>query len=466
MSQTNTENFLNWDLSTLSEAIQARKVSPVEVTKKLIEKIEESNEDLNAYITVARDEAISEAKQAENEINNGETRGPLHGVPIAIKDIIYSKDIKTTMGSEIYKDFVPDEDATVIEKLREAGAIIIGKLNTHQFAFGATGDRSYFGAVKNPHDRTKMTGGSSSGSGAAVAASLCYGALGTDTGGSIRIPASFNGIVGMKPTFGLVSKNGSYPLNQSMDHIGPMTRTVKDNALMLNVLAGYDERDLYSIQKEPEDYTRLLNKDINGSVIGIPSSNNHPYVHDEIKKSIDEAIETFRSLGAEIKEIDFPHMDKILAAFRMTITSEAYSVHEEQLEEKFDLYDEELRNRLLTGKPITAPEYIRAQHTKQWAIAEYDKILSEVDVILTPTMPLLPADIDQRDIDINGTSVHISLLLNHFTGPINLIGFPAISVPCGFSQSKLPIGLQLIGKPFDEANLYRFAAAFEIQTNK
>jgi aspartyl-tRNA(Asn)/glutamyl-tRNA(Gln) amidotransferase subunit A len=453
-------NFLDWDLVTLSDAIRNKQISPVEVTRKMLERIAAENDQLNAYITVTDNEALAQAAQAEKEINAGNMKGYLHGIPIALKDLIYTKDITTTMGSEIYSEYIPDYDAAAVEKLKEAGAVIIGKLNTHQFAYGATGDRSFFGPVRNPYDTSKVSGGSSSGSGAAVAASLCYASLGTDTGGSIRIPSSFGGIVGMRPTFGLVSTYGVFPLCKTLDTIGPMTKTVKDNAVLLSLLAGFDERDLHSIQKDPEDFTRYLDKGVEGTVIGVPPSNFFDHVNEEITRDVHQAIETFRSLGAEIRTVEIPDLEQTLAAFRVTLKSEAYSGHVERLQEyPASQWDEEVRERLLTGSTITAHEYIQAQQVKQWAIREYNKMFSEVDVLVIPALPILPFDINQREIKINDSMEPVSLQLNRFTGSISLIGFPSLTVPCGMSSAGLPIGLQLVGKPFDEANLYRFGSA-------
>jgi aspartyl-tRNA(Asn)/glutamyl-tRNA(Gln) amidotransferase subunit A len=456
-----SNDMLYWDLASLSKAIRKREVSPVEITRNLLDRIHSANKQLNAYITVSADEALAAASEAEREIVAGNIKGDLHGIPIALKDLIYTKDIKTTMGSEIYSNFIPDHDAAVVEKLKTAGAVILGKLNTHQFAYGTTGDRSYFGAIRNPYDTSKIAGGSSSGSGAAVAASLCYAALGTDTGGSIRIPSSFCGIVGMKPTFGRVSKYGVFPLCWSLDHVGPMTRTVKDNAMMLNVLSGYDQRDPYSKKTETEDFTRFLDQGIKGRVIGIPSSFYFENVSEEVKSNIEQAVETFRRLGAEIKIIDIPIMKEVTASFLMTLKSESYTFHKEELFNHEGRWDEEIRERLLTGSTVKADEYIRAQQIRIMAVREFNRVFNEVEILITPTVPILPFDINQREIELNGSKEHVSSVLNRLTGPTSLIGFPSLSIPCGFSQSGLPIGLQLIGKPLDEANIYQFAEAFE-----
>jgi aspartyl-tRNA(Asn)/glutamyl-tRNA(Gln) amidotransferase subunit A len=461
MAQKYKDEFLKWDLKTLSNGIRTKEISPLEVTRHLLKRIEAVNPKLNAFITVLYEEALESASQAETEIVTGNWRGPLHGIPIGLKDLICTKNIKTTMGSQIYKDFVPVYDATVVEKLKRAGAVIIGKLNTHQFAYGPTGDRSYFGAVKNPHDLTKMSGGSSSGSGAAVSAGLCYAALGTDTGGSIRIPSACCGIVGMKPTFGRVSKYGVYPLSYTLDHVGPMTRTVFDNAVLLNVLAGYDERDPYSVRKEEEDFTRMIWKGIKGSVIGVPSSFFFENLESEVESKLRKALEVFEGLGAEIRLVDLPDMQKISLAQQITIRSESYAVHRETLLIYSELYDIEVRDRLLLGEDIKVYEYVQSQQIKHFAQREFLKILENVDVLVTPTLPILPPDINQREVYIKGNGEHVRDALLRLTSPSNFTGFPSISIPCGFSEAGLPIGMQIIGRPFDEANLYRFAYAFE-----
>ncbi|SEC16184.1 amidase [Paenibacillus sp. GP183] len=454
-------DILNWSLSTLSNAIRKKMISPVEVTNRLLKRIEAINPIINCYVTVLVEEAKELALEAEKEIAAGSWKGPLHGVPIGIKDLIYTKDIKTTMGSAIFKDFVPDHDASVVERLKQAGAIIIGKQNTHQFAYGPTGDRSFFGPVRNPHNTSKMTGGSSSGSAAAVASALCYGAIGSDTGGSIRIPSAACGVVGMKPTFGRVSKFGVYPLSQTLDHIGPITRTVQDNAILLNLLSGYDSRDPYSVKSDAEDFTKLLEHGIKGSVIGVPKSFYFEKLETEIEAQIHQALEIFKSLGAEIRPIDIPGLDEISMAHQTIIRSETYALHENMLRDCPEQYEEEVRERLLLGLEPKAYEYVKALQIREIAKHVFHKALTEVEVILTPTIAILPPDLQQREININGQREQVRSALTRFTGLTNLNGFPSISIPCGLSASSLPIGFQLIGKPFDEANVYRFANAYE-----
>jgi aspartyl-tRNA(Asn)/glutamyl-tRNA(Gln) amidotransferase subunit A len=460
------EDIWNWSLSALSSAIRNKSVSPVEVTNKLLKRIEEVNPIINSYITVLFEEAKESALEAEREITAGNWKGPLHGIPIGVKDIIYTKNIKTTMGSAIFKDFVPDYDAAVVERLKQAGAVLIGKQNTHQFAYGPTGDRSFFGPVRNPHNTSKMPGGSSSGSSAAVASGLCYGSIGSDTGGSIRIPSASCGIVGMKPTFGRVSKYGVYPLSRTLDHIGPITRTVHDNAVLLNVLSGYDFRDPYSVKTENEDFTRLLDHGIKGSIIGIPSSYYFEKLEPEVEKQILQALEVLKSLGAEIRPIDIPRLQEISLAHQTIAKCEAYALHEKMLQDFPEQYEEEVRERLLTGLAPKAYEYVQAQEIREVADQVFRKALTEAEVIITPTLSILPPDLQQREVNINGHQEQVRASLTRFTGPTNLNGFPSISIPCGFSASGLPIGMQLIGKPLDEANLYRFANAFEHGSGK
>ncbi|GHH98841.1 amidase [Neobacillus kokaensis] len=460
------DSLIKTDISSLSYAYRKKQISPTEITRKIIERILSKDKELNSYITITENEALIQAKQAEKEINSGNMKGPLHGVPIALKDLIYTKNVKTTMGSEIYKNFIPSYNATVVEKLIKAGAVILGKLNTHQFAYGTTGDRSYFGPVRNVHNPEKISGGSSSGSGAAVAADLCFAALGTDTGGSIRIPSSFNGIVGLKPTFGRVSKYGVFPLCWTMDTVGPMTKTVQDNAILLNVLSGFDVNDPFCAERETPDFTTSLNKGLKGMTIGVPKTSFFEVENDEINQSFSVMLDTLQKLGGKVKFLEIPNMEELIEAFRITLKCEAFTVHKERLQEYPDLWDEEVKNRLFTGTHINATDYITAQQIKQQAIQKFRKVFSEINVLVTPTVPILPRNINEREIKIGSSTVHISSVLNKFTGPFNLLGLPGLSMPCGVSKTGLPIGIQLVGKWFDEATIYQIASALEVSTKE
>jgi aspartyl-tRNA(Asn)/glutamyl-tRNA(Gln) amidotransferase subunit A len=446
-------------LTGLAREFWARRLSPVEVVRVLLGRIEA--DDTNSFVTITAERALEEASRAEGEILAGRYKGPLHGVPVALKDIINTEGVRTTMGSALYAGHVPDHSATVARKLEEAGSILIGKTNTHEFAYGPTGDRSHFGPSRNPHDTRRITGGSSGGSGAAIAANLCYGALGSDTGGSIRIPAALCGGVGMKPTFGRVSKMGVFPLSWSLDHVGPITRTVEDNALMLNALAGHDSEDLYSVDLPPEDFTRDLERGLQRAGIGIPTSFYTEHVDEEVEARLRQAADVFVSLGSEVREVEIPNLWDTLRAQRLVLAAEAYAVHEERLENEPEKFGEEARERLMEGARPRAYRYANARRRGMLATEEFARALHGVDAILTPTLPIAAPEIGQREINIGDYEETVRSALTRFTGPTDLTGHPSLSVPCGTTASGLPVGLQLIGRHFEEATLYRFAHAYE-----
>jgi aspartyl-tRNA(Asn)/glutamyl-tRNA(Gln) amidotransferase subunit A len=446
-------------LADLSRELQARRLSPVEVVRALLERIEV--DESNSFVTVTAERALEEASRAEAEIQAGDYRGALHGVPVGLKDLIYTAGVRTTMGSAFFADYVPDESATVARRLEEAGSILIGKTNTHEFAYGPTGDRSYFGPTRNPHDPRRISGGSSGGSAAAVTASLLYASLGSDTAGSIRIPSALCGVVGMKPTFGRVSKHGVFPLSWTLDHVGPLTRTVEDNALIMNVLARHDPRDPYSANEPAEDFTRDLGRGVGGGVIGIPEDYYFEHVEDEVGEKVGEAIEVFRSLGAEVRQVGIPNLPETLRAQRYILAADAYAIHEEHLKSTPEGFDEQVLERLLDGESLKAHRYARAQQRKFESREEFEAALGSADVLLAPTVPIAATLIDQRRVIIEGHEEPVRSAVTRLTGPANLIGFPSLSVPCGSTASGLPVGMQLVGRPFDEATLYRFGHAYE-----
>ncbi len=449
-------------LAALAAALRERRLSPVEVVGTLLERIESEDAKLNAFITVLPERALEEAARAEKEMLAGKYRGPLHGVPVGVKDLICTKGVRTTMGSAFYEDYVPDRNATVVSKLEEAGAIIIGKTNTHEFAYGPTGDSSRFGPTKNPHDLSRIPGGSSGGSGAAVAAELCYAALGSDTAASIRVPAALCGVVGMKPTFGRVSKSGAFPLAWTLDHVGPLSRTVEDNALLLNVLAGYDVEDPYSADRPAEDFTRDLQRNVRGGVVGVPVSHYFEHVEDEVEQRVREVVEVLRSLGAEVREVEIPNLPEALKAQRIILAVEAYTIHKERLENEPERLGDEISSRLRDAEHLKAHRYAKAQQiTKRRSLEEFEHALKEVDVLLTPTVPIAATKIGQREVEIGDYEEFVFSALTRFTGPTNLNGLPSLSVPCGLTHSGLPVGLQIIGRPFDEATVYRYGHAYE-----
>jgi aspartyl-tRNA(Asn)/glutamyl-tRNA(Gln) amidotransferase subunit A len=446
-------------LATLSRELAKRRLSPVEVVGTLLGRIEKDG--TNSFVTVTADQALEEALRAEAEILAGRHRGPLHGVPLALKDLIHTGGVRTTMGSSFFAEHVPDHTATVARRLEQAGSILIGKTNTHEFAYGPTGDLSHFGPTRNPHDKGRITGGSSGGSGAAVATDLCYGALGSDTGGSIRIPAALCGVVGIKPTFGRVSKHGVFPLAWSLDHVGPITRTVEDNAMMLNALAGHDPEDPYSLDLPEEDFTRDLGRGIDGASAGVPTEFYFEHVEDEVEARVREAVEAFVSLGAEVHEVHIPNLWETLHAQRLILAAEAFAVHEERLKTDPERFDDQSLERLLAGEDLQAFRYANARQRQLHSRREFERILREVDVVLTPTVPIPATRIGTREITIGGYEEAVYSALTRLTGPTNLNGLPSLSVPCGTTIRGLPTGLQLIGRPYHEATLYRFAQAYE-----
>ncbi|MGF1471136.1 MAG: amidase [Rubrobacteraceae bacterium] len=448
-------------LALLAAALRDQHTSPVEVVETLLERIAAADGELNAFVTVLPERALQQARRAEGEIMAGRYRGPLHGVPVALKDIIYTEYARTTMGSAFFEDYVPGYSATVVSKLEEAGAIVVGKTNTHEFACGGTGDRSFFGPTRNPHDPDRVSGGSSSGSGAAVAAGLCHGALGTDTAGSVRIPAALCGVVGMKPTFGRVSKSGVFPLSWSLDHVGPITRTVEDNAILLNAIAGPDPQDPYSADRPIEDFTRLLRRGIQGGTIGVPTGFYFDDLDSEVEEKVGEAIEVFRSLGAQVREVEVPGMKEASKSQRLIFAAESYAVHLERLERAPEKFDDEVREYLLAGERLKAHRYVAAQQTKLRALEDFERVLEEVDVILAPTVPAPAPEVGQREVEVGAQKEPVDALLTRLTGPTNLPGLPSLSIPCGSTGTGLPVGVQLIGGRFGEATVYRYGHAYE-----
>ncbi|WAH38659.1 amidase [Alicyclobacillus dauci] len=447
-------------LATLAQHIRDKEISPVEVTHDVLKRIHSLNPILNAYGTVLEEQALEDAKAAEREIMSGVYRGPLHGVPIGLKDLIFTKGIRTTMGSKVYANFVPEENATVVERIRDAGGIVLGKLNMDEFAYGSTGDKSYFGPVKNPFNISKISGGSSSGAGAAVVSELCYGAIGTDTGGSIRIPSSCCGIIGLKPTFGRVSKFGVYPLSYTLDHVGPMTRFVKDNAIVLGIIAGCDKKDPYSYA-EFEDFTRLMNDSIKGATIGVPSNFFFEQIDSQVAKALQHTISVFQDLGANIRSVTIPQIQTMSWGQVMIQTSETYAIHESTLQTHATDLDVEIKQQLLTCASTRGYDYVKATQQKDQTTVEINQIFDEVDILLTPTVPILPTDTNQREIQIGNVTYKVNTTLLRFTLPWSYTGNPCLSIPCGFSEDGLPIGMQLVGRTNEEAQLYRFGYWFE-----
>jgi aspartyl-tRNA(Asn)/glutamyl-tRNA(Gln) amidotransferase subunit A len=452
-------------LRSLATLIQRQELSAVEATEAVLDRIDKFDGQLNSFITVMRDEALAQAHAAEQEILRGQYRGSLHGVPMAVKDLYYTKGVRTTMGSKIFADFIPSYDATVITRLRDAGAILIGKLNMHEFARGATNASSVTGACHNPWDVMRVPGGSSGGAGAAVASGLCFGALGSDTGGSIRIPAALCGIVGLKPTYGRVSRRGVFPLSWSLDHVGPMTRTVADAGLMLQAIAGHDRNDATTRTAVVPDYTAALTAEIKGVRLGIPREFYFEQLDTEVGNAVRAAIQTLERAGARIEEVSLPLSKYAGAVGRIISLTESAEIHEKFLRTRATDYTADVRAGFLTGQLILGKHYMKAQRVRSLIRQEMASVLQRVDALVTPTAPIPAPKINQTTVDIAGEEVDVLSMLSRLTRPANLSGFPAISVPCGFTQETLPIGLQIIGRPFAEASVLQIAYAYEQNTS-
>ena len=432
-------------------------LSPVELTRAFLARIEAIDGRLNSYVTLLPERALAQARAAEAEILRGDYRGPLHGIPIGLKDLYDTAGILTTAMSRVTPDRVPTEDATTVARLNQAGTILLGKLAMHEFALGGPDFTSLFPPARNPWNLAHIPGGSSSGSGAAVAAGLCMGALGSDTGGSIRGPASMCGIVGIKPTYGRVSNFGVVPLSWSQDHCGPMTWTVADNALMLQALAGHDPKDPTTSTAPVPDYSAALRDGIAGMTIGVPRRyffESGPDVAPETLAAIEGALEVMAELGATVRDVDLPHVEQSRAANQTIMMGEAFAYHEHNLKTRREDYGAMVRDRFLLGGMLTISDYVQAQRVRSLIKREMADALREVDVLVTPTSPKPAAALE-------GYSGGATLTGPSFTGPFNASGIPAISTPGGFSSDGLPIGLQIAGKPFDEATVLRVAYAYE-----
>jgi aspartyl-tRNA(Asn)/glutamyl-tRNA(Gln) amidotransferase subunit A len=423
-----------------------------------LDRIERLNPGLNAFITVAAESALDAARAAEAEIARGQWRGPLHGVPIALKDLIDTAGVRTTSGSAVHKDRIPSEDAEVVRRLKRAGAVILGKNNMHEFAYGGSSLVSYFRETHNPWAQDHITGGSSGGSAAAVAAGLCYAAIGTDTAGSVREPAALCGCVGLKPTYGRVSKRGVFPLSYSLDHVGPLTLTVADAAIVLQALAGYDQLDVASANVPVTDYVSSLRGSVKPLRVGVPRSFFYEDVDAEITVPVEQALAVIKTLVAEIRE-----MDLVVPADRTLQAAESYAVHAEFIDKSLELYQPETLQRLRTGANISATDYILRRNEMELARRSIGSVFAEVDVLITPTTPAAAPAIEPL-IAAPDTLRPAEVRLLRNTRPFNVWGLPAITVPCGFTAAGMPIGMQIAGPHWGEDVVLRLGHAYEQAT--
>ncbi len=444
-------------IAELAPRIAAGEVSPLALTEATLARIEAQNEALNAFMTVTVAQALEAARAAEAEIARGRVRGPLHGVPLAVKDLFATNGVRTTGGSKLLDDWVPEHDAAAVERLEAAGAVLLGKTGMHELAYGTTSNNAHYGPVRNPWDRACHPGGSSGGSAAAVAAGLAFGALGSDTGCSIRQPAACCGIVGLKPTFGRVSKFGALPLSWSMDHVGPMTRSVADAALMLQVLAGPDPRDPNCVDRAVPDYSKALTGDIGGTRIALARGFFFADCDPEVAAAVEAAADALGGLGARVEDVELPEMETAYLVGGVTIACEAAAYHAKSLRERPEAFSEELRANLELGGFYSAVDYLQAQRLRRRITETILHAMASFDAVLTPTSPVPATPLDD-------TPPGHGALRHRNTIPFNLTGLPAISLPCGVTRAGLPIGLQIAGRAFDEAGILRIAQAYEAAT--
>src|SRR5579864_512402 len=442
-------------ISELAPRLRRREVSPVEITQECLECIERLNPGLNAFITVTAESALAEAGRAEGEILRGEWRGPLHGVPVALKDLIDTAGVRTTAASAVYKDRVPGQDAEVVRRLRQAGAVVVGKNNLHEFAYGGSSLVRYFGDVRRPWVLGRIAGGSSGGSAAAMVAGLAYASIGTDTAGSIREPAALCGCVGLKPTYGRVSSRGVIPLSLSLDHVGPLAGTVEDAAIVLQAIAGYDAADITTADVPVADYVAALREDAKALRVGVPREYFFDDLDAEVASAMEHALRGIATLVAEVKEVrlDVP-MDRKLQ------TAESYAYHADNAAKSPELYQPETLRRIRAGEKVSAAEYIQRRRELDEARRGIRQVFAGVDLLVTPTMPMpAPAIADLKADPDALRPAELKLLRN--TRPFNVWGLPAISVPCGFTQTGSLIGLQIAGPHWREDLVLRLAHAYE-----
>ncbi len=448
-------------ITIVSELIRKKEISPVEVIDAFLQRIGAVQKRINAFITVLDGEAREAARRAEEEIAKGHYRGPLHGIPFAAKDLFFTGGVKTTCGSRILADFVPEENGTVISRLIEAGAILVGKTNMHEFAFGTTNLNNHYGHARNPWNSEHMTGGSSGGSAAALASSCALLTLGTDTGGSIRIPSALCGTVGIKPTYGRVSKFGVYPLCWSLDHPGPMTRTVADAAIALRFMAGHDPKDPCSKEVPVADYYSGLTGDIKGVRIGVPDTFYFEQIDPEVEAGARKAIDGLKDLGAEVRPLHIPDLDEAAAATLLILSSEAASCLEKFHRTRPNDIGDDVRARLDLGALQLATYYVKAQRVRRIAQENFSRVLKEVDVLVTPGVSITAPRLEESTVRLDDDDVPTGVALTRCTRIYNLVGLPSVSVPVGLSRAGLPISIQIAGRPFDEELVLRVADAYE-----
>ena len=458
------DNNLHLSITALANLIRTRQLSPVELIESTIAEIDRHNSQLNALITLFQEQSLEGARRAEREIREGLSRGCLHGIPIALKDIIHVEGAPTWCGSKFFSVDPSQPDATVTTKLKAEGSIIIGKTNLHEFAYGVTTENPHFGTTANPWNTSHVAGGSSGGSAVAVVTGLCAGALGSDTGGSIRIPAAMCGAVGLKPTYGRISVKGVVELAQSLDCVGPICRRVEDVSVLMNALAGYDSADVHSENCPVSDYTEALGNPVSGMKAGVPRQHCFEDLHLDVENSVSEAIEVLAKLGVGVVELDMSTIPDAHEATLTILMAEASHFHQTRLAEHREDYGLDVREMLENGQKLSAADYVTAVRSREHTHRQFEQAFEKVDFVLTPTVPA-PAPLrSMMDSSDGSDSNRIRPRLTQNTRIFNLLGLPAISVPCGFTKENLPVGLQIVGRWWAERELLQVAHAYEQAT--
>jgi aspartyl-tRNA(Asn)/glutamyl-tRNA(Gln) amidotransferase subunit A len=451
--------------SELALRLQRRELSPVELTENVLGRIEQLNPRLNAFITVTADRARAEAREAEREIAAGRYRGPLHGIPYSLKDLYLTQGIRTTGGSRILREYVPAEDSTVALRLRQAGAILLGKNNMHEFAYGTTTINPHYGATRNPWSLDRITAGSSGGSAAAVAAGLGYLSMGSETGFSIRRPAAFCGVVGLKPTYGRVSRHGMLPAAWSLDHAGPLTRSAEDAGFVLNAIAGRDPRDPASSDRPVPDFTADLRRGVDGLRVGLPRHHYAGRVEPAVESAFEGAVATLSSLGAIPVEVRLPRVAYATVTSTIIMSTEVTASHDRWIHEQPEAYGDDTCSRIRLGYCVSGVDYTRSQRLRRWIADEVAAVLRDVDVLASPTTPQVATPIEGGLTALRDQGFEVTDGLYNLLRLYALVGIPAIAIPCGLSPDGLPISLSIAGRAYDEATILRVAHAYEQATD-
>ena len=452
-------------LTSVAQAIAQKRVSSREATQSCLDRISKWQPRINAFMAIEAEAALAAADESDAALTKGSNRGALHGVPLAHKDMYYDAGKVVTCGSKIRRDFVATTTSTALQRLKDAGTIRLGSLQMVEFAYGPTGHNTHYGAVHNPFALDHITGGSSSGSGSAVAARLTFAALGSDTGGSIRMPAHFCGVTGLKTTVGRISRAGAMPLSQSLDTVGPLARTVEDCALLLGLMAGADPEDPTAVGGPVPDYMKATQGSIKGLNIGVPTAFYVDDLDPEVARILDETIATLKAEGANIVEVELPEQRQLTAACQLVLATEAAAFHKRWLIERPQDYGPQVLMRLQNGLAIPGVSYLEAMRWRGPALSAHLAAVAGVDAVLAPVAPVAAPTIAESDVGNSPDAEAVIQRLTRFTRPINYLGLPSLSIPSGFTRAGLPVGMQLIGRSFDEAMLLRIGAAFQRATD-